>query len=229
LPFTGGKLSTDEEALIDAIVSESSLPEKGGEGHVSRLHYKSLGPINHTWELAMRDFIPIFIVSFILILCPTTSAQFSKDVVQLFEAVGARAGSQLGYQVAGLGDQNGDGYNDILASAPGDRRAFLYFGGNPMDTIPDVVFQKESEDGFGYCLCNLGDVNGDTDTDFAIGSKNIVRVYWGGAVLDTLADLILPGAAFRDVCAAGDVNGDGYNDILMSQVTWQSHQGKATI
>ncbi|MCK4597636.1 FG-GAP repeat protein, partial [bacterium] len=177
----------------------------------------------------MKKIAAILIFLMLLIFHQSAIGQSSRDVVQLFEAVGARAGSKLGYQVAGLGDQNGDGYDDILASAPGDRKAFLYFGGNPMDTIPDVIFHKENEDGFGYCLCNLGDVNGDFFNDFAIGSKNLVRVYWGGAELDTIADLFLPGAAGRDMCAAGDVNGDGYNDILISQVTWQSHQGKASL
>jgi hypothetical protein len=169
------------------------------------------------------------ILTAVVLLIPhqTSSAHLDRDVVQLFEAVGTSAGSKLGYQVAGVGDQNGDGFNDILASALGDRKVFLYFGGNPMDTIPDVVFYEEAEVGFGACLSNLGDVNGDTSTDFAISSANLTRVYWGGLELDTLADWILPFGT--NMCAAGDVNGDGYHDILTSDVNWESSQGKATL
>lgn len=165
----------------------------------------------------------VFVILSLLSLRKTTSAQLGRDVVQLFEAVGERASSKLGYQVAGLGDQNGDGFDDILVSAPGDRKAFIYFGGNPMDTIPDVIFH-ESKKGFGAKLCNLGDVNGDTFNDFLIKSSENVQVYWGGQKLDTLADLILPD--MTHVGAAGDVNGDGYSDILGADVNWQSGRGK---
>jgi hypothetical protein len=172
-------------------------------------------------------FLTLFAFLVVLILPHAPGAQLSRDVVQLFEAVGDSAGSKLGYQVTGLGDQNGDGFDDVLASSPGDRKTFLYFGGNPMDTIPDVIFTKENEELFGYRLSNLGDVNGDSSTDFGIGSPTITRVYWGEIMLDTLADLFLPPGWM--ICAAGDVNGDGYDDILQSYIDWQSYRGKASL
>jgi len=185
-------------------------------------------PQNDDKEKMIRmKFTTTFLVLLLLMLHQPSNAQHGRDVIQLFEAVGARAGSKLGYQVAGLGDQNGDGFDDILASAPGDRKAFIYFGGNPMDTIPDMAFYKEDENLFGCRLCNLGDINGDSFADFAIGSVELVRVYMGGAELDTLADLILPYAYM--ICGAGDVNGDGYDDILRSDINWQSSRGKATL
>jgi hypothetical protein len=170
-------------------------------------------------------FAAILTVVVLLTSHQTSSAQLDRDVIQLFLAEGDSAGSRLGYQVAGLGDQNGDGYDDILTSAPGDRKAFIYFGGNPMDTIPDMVFHIEDEDAFGFLLCNLDDINGDSYDDFAIGSLDLMRVFWGGAELDTIADLILPFG--YGISAAGDVNGDGYGDILQSYQSWQSSRGKA--
>ena len=107
-----------------------------------------------------------------LIIHQPIDAQLDRDVVKLFEAVGAREGSKLGYKVAGLGDQNGDGYDDFLASAPGDRKAFLFFGGNPIDTIPDLVFHEENEEMFSSQLCNLGDVNDDSYADFRLKHKS---------------------------------------------------------
>jgi hypothetical protein len=176
-------------------------------------------------RLLYIEFSVYLILVLILSLRYTANAQLDCAVVQLFMAEGDSAVSKLGYQVAGLGDQNGDGFDDILVGAPGDRKAFIYFGGNPMDTIPDIIFHKHDENLFGFCLCNLGDVNGDSYSDFAIGSTQLVRVYWGGSDLDTLVDMIIPYAA--RLCAAGDVNGDGYNDILRSDINWQSGRGKA--
>lgn len=169
----------------------------------------------------------VFALLIILIPHQPSNAQPGRDVVELFEVVGERAGSMLGYKVTGLGDQNGDGFDDILASAPGDRKVFMYFGGNPMDTIPDMVFHEGSDDGFGFCICNLGDINGNSFNDFAIGSGSKVRVYWGGSELDTISDLSLP-RAFQ-ICSAGDVNGDGFLDILHSNATWHSYQGKVSL
>ncbi|MCK4272023.1 FG-GAP repeat protein, partial [bacterium] len=174
----------------------------------------------------MKKLVPIFPVILTLLLYQALNAQLVRDDEPLFMAVGDSAGSKLGYQVAGLGDQNGDGFDDILTSAPGDRKAFIYFGGNPMDTIPDVVFSKENEELFGYRLCNLGDINGDSYTDFGIASLDLMRIYWGGVELDTLADLILPPGR---TCAAGDINKDGYGDILQSFRDWQSYRGKASL
>jgi hypothetical protein len=156
-----------------------------------------------------------------------SNAQLIRDVVQLFMAEGDSAGSKLGYDVAGIGDQNEDGYDDILASAPGNRKVFIYLGGSPMDALPDVVFHEDNEELFGGVICNLGDVNGDSFLDFAIASTEVVRVYWGGPDLDTLADWFLPTGT--NLCAVGDVNNDGYSDILISDVNWGSSRGKATL
>jgi hypothetical protein len=201
---TGGLSSTRQEAFVDPL--EESHP---------------------ALEMIMKQIAPILMLFIILILYQPAIAQLGQDPILLFMVEGDSAGSKLGYQVAGLGDQNGDGFEDILAGAPGDRKAYIYFGGNPMDTIPDMVLHIPDEDLFGFRLCNVEDINGDSFPDFTIGSLDLIRVYWGGPELDTIADLILPFG--YEISAAGDVNGDGYCDILHSNVTWQSYRGKASL
>lgn len=99
---------------------------------------------------------------------------------------GENAGDNAGYSVAGAGDVNNDGYDDILigahffdASSDDDDtgKAYLIFGkesGWAMNTLlsdADASFIGESEeDEFGHCVTGIGDINNDTFDDFAISA-----------------------------------------------------------
>jgi len=121
----------------------------------------------------------------------------------------------------GLGDVNADGYNDVMmlsSSAP----AKLYFGGSPMDTIPDLLFYDNVWNAIGG---GVGDVNGDGYADFCLNMRfpdstlSYDAVYFGGSSVDNIPDLILqnrygePWGSLRGICH-GDFNGDGYDDIV---------------
>jgi hypothetical protein len=145
------------------------------------------------------------------------------DLEHLFEAVGNKVDDYLGRSVSGVGDQNGDGYDDIIAV--GSNRALLFYGGNPMDTIPDMIFGPQKGDtNFGWRIAYVGDVNGDGGKDFLLKSGDSiyskVYLFYGGEVLDTIADVTFAkknesyfGSEYAGV---GDVNGDSFNDILIS-------------
>lgn len=65
------------------------------------------------------------------------------------------------------GDFNNDGYDDILVGAPlynsNDGRAYLFFGGNPLNNTVDKAFPaQESGQMFGFDLAS-GDLNAPTD------------------------------------------------------------------
>lgn len=134
----------------------------------------------------------------------------------------------MGAEVAPLGDINEDGYDDVIVGTQhnvGSGRAYVYFGGAPMDTISDLILKGEKQyDYFGMTVASGGDVNGDAATDIIVGNGQIrvekAYIYFGGALLDTIPDLILTGPLDSDfgwhVASAGDINNDGYDDVMVS-------------
>jgi len=109
-------------------------------------------------------------------------------------------------------------------------KLYLYKCGNELDTIPDMIFQGEYQynEGFG---ANVGivDINGDSWNDLVtasyqydpgFGDRGRLYVFYGGADMDTIPDFTITAAynAFGDRFGigldCGDVNGDGYADIL---------------
>ena len=145
----------------------------------------------------------------------------------------------LGRSVSGIGDINQDGYDDIVIGNPTKNNytgeAWIVYGGEAMDSIPDIILHGENEhDAFGGIVTSIGDINGDGDEDFAISAasygapleygKGRVYIYFGGAVFDTIPDLILTGENKYDHFGAGltkrGCNGDVNNDETL-KIDWQ--------
>ena len=105
-------------------------------------------------------------------------------------------------------------------------------------TVPDLLFDGvgEPNSSFGPRIA-CGDVNGDGYDDILIGAshyhKNRGRVYlfYGGPDVDTTADLILEGQnegdRFGDGIACGDIDDDGYEDIVVGASGYPEKQGRA--
>ncbi|MBX9604925.1 MAG: hypothetical protein K2Y51_01800 [Gammaproteobacteria bacterium] len=104
-----------------------------------------------------------------------------------FKLTGVQPGDSSGWSVSSAGDVNGDGFDDLMIGAP-----FTVLGGNSAGSIY-VVFGHAQ--GFGASL-DLGALDG--SDGFRIDSPE----------------------PFRDVgivvAAAGDINGDGFDDVLAS-------------
>ena len=134
------------------------------------------------------------------------------------------------------GDLNGDGLADVVVGAPGWSvpwrevgSVYIYFGGASIDTVPDLVLEGRYEsDEFGTAVAIAGDMNGDGHADLAVGSPGVdtlgvdrgrVFVYYGGPSMDAQPDIVFtgltPGIALgTTVAGGGDVNGDGYADLM---------------
>jgi len=145
----------------------------------------------------------------------------------------------FGDRVAGAGDVNADGYDDVIVSAPynksmgqGTGRAYIYLGGQNMDNSPDVTITGESAgDELGWGLASAGDVNGDGFDDVIIGAHGNdyggngagqAYIFLGGKDMDNIADvtftcLVAQGAFGRAVSCAGDLNLDGYSDVIIGE------------
>ncbi len=150
---------------------------------------------------------------------------------------GAAANDLFGYSVSAAEDVNGDGYSDVIVgayqnSAGGSNagRAYIYFGGSSMDNIADIIMTGAAAgDDFGNSVSTAGDVNGDGYSDVIVGAlvnsaggpgAGRAYIYFGDAGMDNTADLIMTGEAAGDyfgnsVSTAGDVNGDGYSDVIV--------------
>ncbi|HSJ53969.1 MAG TPA: integrin alpha, partial [Anaerolineae bacterium] len=150
--------------------------------------------------------------------------------------VGGQAGASLGNAVAGGGDVNGDGYDDLLAGAPfydrdetDEGALFLYFGGpGGLAATPGWAGYGGEEGAWLGTAAALGDVNGDGYDDLVAGApgdvlnveRGMLYVYYGSATgPGPLPNLVVAagqiGSRFGFCLArAGDVNGDGYDDVL---------------
>jgi hypothetical protein len=137
----------------------------------------------------------------------------------------------FGTSVSDAGDVNNDGYDDVIvgayASMPG--RCYLFLGAQPIDNVPDVIFQGATNfEKFGTQVSSAGDVNNDGFADVLVGAPPFkidgvpsgrCYLYYGGILIDTKEDLTFDGEPEEylgtSISSAGDVNGDGYGDIII--------------
>jgi hypothetical protein len=166
----------------------------------------------------------------VLMLCfvyPFSAKALELELLGILE--GENDGDLFGDAVAGLGDINGDGYEDFAVGArwygPYQGKVYVYFGGPELDTSADLTFEGKETGDFLYRVIGTGDINKDSFDDFATSSQRdpgpgYVYVYFGGETVDTIPDIILSGSLENSTArrfgwrmVRGDFNHDGEIDI----------------
>lgn len=150
----------------------------------------------------------------------------------------------MGASVAGVGDVDGDGLDDLLVGSPGDRTsavlagaAYLVLGpasGRREAAAADAIFLGETTyDLAGSAVAGAGDTDGDGAPELLVGARYhdggganggaayLLRgPYSGTSSLAAAAAAELVGASAGDlagaaVAGAGDFDGDGFDDWVV--------------
>ncbi|HIB83492.1 MAG TPA: hypothetical protein EYO59_02520, partial [Chromatiaceae bacterium] len=106
--------------------------------------------------------------------------------------------SALGVYVSGAGDINNDGYADVLVGVPGYGLPF-----------PAIIPANQRSGNFGAALVFHGGPAGVTGTGFSDADRVILSFDDTGQLNPTIFGQI------GNVCGAGDVNNDGFDDIFL--------------
>jgi hypothetical protein len=158
------------------------------------------------------------------------------------------AGSRFGDVVAGAGDVNNDGYDDVIVGAnrfaggePAEGAAFVYLGSDTgIGTTPVWSFEgNQAHANLGVSAAGAGDVNNDGYDDVIVGAnlydvtrsdEGWVAIFLGmGTGLSAApAWSAQTGKSLAEfgwsVAGAGDINGDGFSDAVVGARFFENGQ-----
>jgi hypothetical protein len=129
--------------------------------------------------------------------------------------------------VSGAGDINGDGYSDVIVGDQSDNKVFVHMGSSSGVVQAAATILNPGGGNFGWSIANAGDVNADGYNDIVIGdyeydfNKGLGYVYYGSSKGLSAANVTMLHSPFENglfgsaVSSAGDINGDGYSDIII--------------
>jgi len=169
-----------------------------------------------------------------------TGSPTGPSPIPAWTASGGQTGAWLGYSVASAGDVNGDGYADVIVGAKlydnlqvDEGRALVYLGSSVgLGSVPAWTGEPDqNRASYGASVASAGDVNADGYDDVVVGAPDFdspVNTDEGGAFLylgSAAGPSVTPAwtagsgrfssAYGFSVASAGDINGDGFADVLV--------------
>lgn len=225
--------STADEILFsnnsDEVLRYSGLKVVDANGALlpSRLAFTSLGRKGGTLDIVIDDSTAVYPV----IVDPLAASP-------AWSVASGQASARLGLSVASAGDVNGDSYADVIIGAPyfdngssNEGMVFVYLGSpSGLATTPHWEVESNTASKFwGQSVSSAGDVNNDGFDDVVFGYDQGIKIYHGSSTgLTNTANTTLASPStgsnnnssstfFGQIVAnAGDVNGDGYDDVFIS-------------
>jgi len=171
-------------------------------------------------------------------------------VMELIDATARLSGEDYydyaGQSVAGAGDVNDDGYDDLIIGAPGNDhaaseggRAYVLYG--PVsgsldlgDAADAIITGGSSDREVGVNVAGAGDVDDDGVSDLLVGLEDYGAALFLGPLTGELdpdadADARFDNLGYTHlgtaVAGAGDVDGDGFDDVFIGVERAFSEQG----
>ena len=168
-------------------------------------------------------------------MMPDTSIKVqpnTDEYLLLFHKIGPNPDSYLGTPLTNIGDQNGDGYDDIVFRNNNPDQVEFYYGGDPMDTIPDMIFFDSLAYGIGWGLTYGDNVNSNEHGILLMQSSywwyfppidtSRIYLYNCGEEFDNQPDLVLmdediwSSSTFGYYNCIANINNDNFKDIITS-------------
>ncbi|MCD4657310.1 MAG: choice-of-anchor D domain-containing protein, partial [Planctomycetes bacterium] len=156
---------------------------------------------------------------------------------------GENTGDHFGFSVSSAGDFNNDGTSDVLIGARATNsggNAYIFLGRQDPSSMydasdADIIISTDTGSRFlGFSVSYAGDFNNDDIDDIIIGAYGHAHIFFGSSYVSTSfstsdADVILNGAESADrfgfsVSNAGDVNNDGFDDVIVGAPK-ENHSG----
>jgi hypothetical protein len=171
---------------------------------------------------------------------------------------GININDAVGASVAGAGDVNADGIDDIIIGAPEAGQSYVIFGSKyefPIEINSTwlngqngfIIYGINSFDDFGFSVSSAGDVNNDGISDIIIGGVNgNPNIYSGQSYVIFGSKSLFPNQFYLSdlngvngfvinfspdsfgafVSAAGDINADSIDDILIGAPSANDYAGQ---